>query len=89
MMHETVAPATATHEHVCEVCSTPFTAKRADARTCSTRCRVKAHRKAKAPKSPLPMGRGPQGGLMPYRVSLKEALAAADAARKAQGPTPE
>lgn len=84
MMHATVAPATATHEHVCEVCSTPFTAKRADARICSARCRKRAQRKANAPKAaPVPMSRGPQGGLMPYRVSMKEALAAADAARRA------
>src|SRR5690242_15882971 len=37
------------HERACAVCAEPFTAKRADARTCSTKCRVAAHRKAKVP----------------------------------------
>ena len=32
-------------EHICSVCSTPFAAKRNDARFCSNACRQKAYRK--------------------------------------------
>jgi len=37
-------PAFPTWGRVCEVCRRALTAKRSDARTCSTRCRVRAHR---------------------------------------------
>jgi hypothetical protein len=33
-----------THTHICAECSQPFQSKRNDARFCSPRCRVKAHR---------------------------------------------
>jgi hypothetical protein len=36
-----------TRNHICEDCGEPFKARRADARFCSGRCQVKAHRKRK------------------------------------------
>jgi hypothetical protein len=37
---------TATHQSTCEVCGSPFTSKRSDAKTCSDACRQKAYRQS-------------------------------------------
>jgi hypothetical protein len=42
---EPISMGSHTRSHICENCGEPFKAKRADARFCSGRCQVQAHRK--------------------------------------------
>lgn len=37
-------------EMKCEICGTPFSAKRSDARFCSNRCKQQAHRNRRRPR---------------------------------------